>query len=85
MPTVLRIGALRVVVYPNDHRPAHVHVIGHGHEAVFVLNRPPHRVMLRENYGFSRSDITAMERALIANLMLLLAEWEKIHGTKGSI
>jgi hypothetical protein len=27
MPTVLWIGNLRVVVYPNDHRPAHVHVI----------------------------------------------------------
>lgn len=28
---------LRVAIYPNDHRPAHVHVIGDG-EAVFVLN-----------------------------------------------
>src|SRR3546814_10225859 len=25
MPTVLRIDGLRVVIYPNDHRPAHVH------------------------------------------------------------
>lgn len=28
MPTVARIGSLRVMIYPNDHRPAHVHVIG---------------------------------------------------------
>ena len=28
MPTALRLGALRVVIYTNDHRPAHVHVIG---------------------------------------------------------
>ncbi|WHZ20694.1 MAG: hypothetical protein OJF55_002843 [Rhodanobacteraceae bacterium] len=28
MPTILRLGGLRVVIYPNDHRPAHVHVIG---------------------------------------------------------
>ena len=27
MPTILRDGALRVVLYPNDHRPAHVHVM----------------------------------------------------------
>jgi hypothetical protein len=39
MPTVLRIGGLRVAIYPNDHRPAHVHVVGDG-EAVFLLNRP---------------------------------------------
>lgn len=28
MPTVWRIGTHRVVIYPNDHRPAHVHVVG---------------------------------------------------------
>jgi hypothetical protein len=28
MPTVLRSGSLRVVIYPNDHPPAHVHVLG---------------------------------------------------------
>ncbi|MBA4152583.1 MAG: hypothetical protein C0509_08480, partial [Acinetobacter sp.] len=37
MPTVLRWGGLRVAIYPNDHRPAHVHVIGAGREAVFRL------------------------------------------------
>lgn len=26
MPTVLRIGGLRFVIWPNDHDPAHVHV-----------------------------------------------------------
>jgi hypothetical protein len=30
MPTILRVDGLRIVVYPNDHRPAHVQVIG-GH------------------------------------------------------
>ena len=38
MPTVLIIGGWRVVIYPNDHRPAHVHVIGGGCEAVFNLS-----------------------------------------------
>jgi hypothetical protein len=28
MLTVIRIDGLRVAIYPNDHRPAHVHVIG---------------------------------------------------------
>jgi hypothetical protein len=40
MPTILRLDGLRVVVYPNDHRPAHVHVIGNGCEAVFYLKGP---------------------------------------------
>ena len=82
MPTVLRFGGLRVVVYPNDHRPAHVHVIGQGHEAVFELNTSPGAVALRENYGFSRRDLAAIERKLIENPAMLLAEWEKIHGAE---
>jgi hypothetical protein len=81
MPTLLRLGRLRVVVYLNDHRPAHVHVIGQGHEAVFELSSRNGTVMLRENYGFSRREINAIERVLIQNLAALLAAWEKIHGT----
>jgi hypothetical protein len=36
MVTVLRAGSLRVVIYVNDHAPAHVHVIGDG-EAKITL------------------------------------------------
>ncbi len=81
MPTVLRIGGLRVVVYFNDHRPAHVHVIGREHEAVFELNTPRGSVTLRENYGFTRREIASIRQALIRNLNALVAAWERIHGT----
>lgn len=80
MPTVLRIGGLRVVVYPNDHGPAHMHVIGQGHEAVFVMNGSKGTVELRENYGFSRRDLAKIARQLVENLVLLMREWEMIHG-----
>ena len=53
MPTVKRIDGLRVVIYPNDHRPAHVHVIGGDSEAVFDLHCPFGPAEVRENYGFS--------------------------------
>lgn len=82
MPTVLRIGALRAVVYPNDHRPPHVHVIGNGHEAVFTLNDPAGSVALRENYGFSARDLDRIQRVLERNLEALLSAWEEIHGTR---
>jgi hypothetical protein len=82
MPTVLRFGGYRVVVYPNDHRPEHVHVIGNGHEAVFELNAPNIAVTLRENYGFSRGDLAKIERELLEHLSMLLREWERIHGAE---
>jgi hypothetical protein len=80
MPTVLRLGVLRVVVYPNDHRPPHVHVVGQGHEAVFELNRLARTVALRENYGFPQRDLAAIEGKLLQNLAALLSAWERLHG-----
>jgi len=80
MPTVLRIGGLRVVIYPNDHRPMHVHVIGDGHEAVFNLRGLDGQVALRENYGFPPRDLARILRELDQNLAALCRAWEEIHG-----
>ncbi|MGO9127810.1 MAG: DUF4160 domain-containing protein [Terriglobales bacterium] len=80
MPTVLRFEGLRVVIYPNDHRPVHVHVIGQGREAVFNLHCPAGPAELRENYGFSRHEVLPIERVLTNHLAVLCAEWKRIHG-----
>ena len=79
MPTVARIGALRVVVYPNDHRPAHVHVMGGGCEAVFNLNCPSGPPELREHFGFSIAQVNRIKTALAGDLRHLCAEWSRIH------
>jgi hypothetical protein len=80
MPTVDVIGSLRVVIYPNDHRPPHVHVIGRGCEAVFRLNAPEGPPELRENYGFGASELAKIKAALADRLSYLCIEWSKIHG-----
>jgi hypothetical protein len=80
VPTVLRFAGLRTVIYFNDHRPAHVHVIGRGCEAVFDLHCPDGPPELRENYGFSRRDTAMTESNLTASLILLCLAWEEIHG-----
>ena len=80
MPTVLRFAALRVAIYPNDHRPAHVHVIGGGREAVFLLRCPGGPVELRGNHGFAARDLTAIVLELEKALPLLCAAWRDLHG-----
>jgi uncharacterized protein DUF4160 len=80
MPTVLRFEGLRVVIYPNDHRPAHVHVIARGCEAVFNLHCPKGPAELRENYGFSRRELKSIERVLTDHRVTLCSKWETIHG-----
>jgi hypothetical protein len=81
MPTVLRFDGLRVVIYPNDHRPAHVHVIGRGREAVFRLNRGDGLVDLRENYRFSRRELARIQSVLSEHMENLSRAWEEIHGS----
>lgn len=81
MPTVLRFGGFRVVVYPNVHRPAHVHVIGPNTEAVFALNCPAGPVTVRENYGFPRRELRTLVEVLVRNLTSLCEAWRRIHGT----
>lgn len=81
MPTVLRIGGLRVVIYPNDHRPAHVHVIGNGCEAVFNLHCPAGPPELRENFGFSLQEVGSLRAELADALAHLCHQWSEIHGS----
>ncbi|MEK7995992.1 MAG: DUF4160 domain-containing protein [Planctomycetota bacterium] len=80
MPTVLRLAGLRFVIYPGDHRPAHVHVIGRGGEAVFNLQCPKGPPVLREAYGLTRADVARIRATIIDHLRLLCSSWEAIHG-----
>ena len=80
MPTILTIFGARVVIYLNDHRPAHVHVQGWGHEAVFNLHCPSGPPELRENYGFSPKALGRIADALEMHTVELCAKWRAIHG-----
>jgi hypothetical protein len=80
MPTVLRLGSLRVVIYPNDHRPAHVHVIGQGNSAIFNLNCPAGQLRLRVNFGFSDHQLHDVQAKLLDHIAQLCRAWEENHG-----
>jgi Domain of unknown function (DUF4160) len=80
MPTVYRIGATRVVIYPNDHRPAHVHVIGIGKQAVFNMCCPDGPPAVRENHGFSTVDLNVLAHRMQGVIGQLCNEWRVFHG-----
>lgn len=80
MPTLSRVDGLRIVIYPNDHRPAHVHVIGSRGEAAFFLNCPDGPPELRERFGFRLAEVNRIQRYLISELATLCNEWSRIHG-----
>lgn len=80
MPTVHRFDGLRVIVYPSDHLPAHVHVIGGGREVIFDLNCPNGPLEERECHGFTRKQASRIRTALADVLEWLCASWSRIHG-----
>ncbi|MBN8871412.1 MAG: DUF4160 domain-containing protein [Rhodospirillales bacterium] len=76
MPTVLRHEGLRFVIYPNDHVPAHVHVIGPGWTMVVDLHGP----RLREAIGCSEQEARRVLRVVAAHRTALLGKWRQWHG-----
>jgi hypothetical protein len=79
-PTVFRFDGLSVTIYLNDHRPAHVHVIGAASEAVFDLHCPDGPPSLRENLGFNRDKLNSIAAELAGALATLCEKWGSIRG-----
>ena len=75
MPTVLRIDGWRVVVYPNDHPPAHVHVIGPGWVVVVNLLG----LEVREAIGCTEPDARRVLRLVEAHQAALMEAWKRYH------
>ena len=76
MPTLFRFGGYRVVMYSEDHDPAHVHVIGHSAEYVFLLNLPDGPLTLRRRRAGADSEQRKVARILADNLAILREAWE---------
>ncbi len=76
MPTVLRIDGLRVAVYPNDHPPAHVHVIGPGWVVVINLLG----LEVREAIGCTEPEARRVLRLIAGHRTALMEAWRRYHG-----
>ncbi|MHB8354365.1 MAG: DUF4160 domain-containing protein [Burkholderiales bacterium] len=80
MPTIIWIRNIRVVIYPNDHRPAHVHAIRGDKFCVLGLNCPDGPPELVGTHGFSRTELTRIVKVVAEQLALLCLKWRTIHG-----
>jgi hypothetical protein len=85
MPTILKFHGLRAVIYLNDHRPGHIHVMGQGCEARFELRdlcSPAHdgALALRENHFFTHARLCRIAEVLASQLPRLIADWRALHG-----
>ena len=79
MVTVLRVHGLRVVIFVNDHQPAHVHVFGDGEAKINLLGRDGAPALVWAD-AMSRGEIRRAVRIVAEQQAFLLARWEDIHG-----
>jgi hypothetical protein len=76
MITVIRASGLRVIIFTDDHEPAHVHVFGDGHAKINLLGSP--ELVWAE--GMTRGEVRKAMRLVSDHQSLLLAKWREIHG-----
>jgi hypothetical protein len=79
MVTVLRAQGLRVVIFVNDHLPAHVRVIGDGEVKINLLGADGAPALIWAD-RMSRGDIRRAMRVVMEQQAFLLERWEEIHG-----
>lgn len=79
MVTVLRAHGLRVVIFVNDHHPAHVHVFGDGHARIGLVGAGEGPELVWAD-GMTRGEIRRAMWIVAEHRATLLARWENIHG-----
>ena len=71
MVTVLRASGLRVVIYVNDHQPAHVHVFGDGEAKINLLEADGAPVLVWAD-AMTRGEVRQAMRAVAGHQAFLL-------------
>lgn len=77
MITILREAGFRIVIFRDDHEPAHVHVYGDGDAKVQIAGERAELVWV---VGMKASDIRKMMTIVERHRDRLLATWRDIHG-----
>jgi hypothetical protein len=78
MPNVLSENGFQVMIYPDDHRPAHVHVYKSG-VVVINLNNRRTSPSVREIVGMSRQDVRAALILVTQHKQALVKAWRRHH------
>jgi hypothetical protein len=77
--TVIRSSGFRIVIFVDDHEPAHVHVYGDGETKINLIG-PDGLPELIWAVGMKRSEVRRSMAIVLENRDALLARWKEIHG-----
>ena len=79
MVTVHREGGMRIMIFGDDHEPAHVHVFGDGTVKINLLGADGKPELVSAD-GITRGDIRKAVRIVSEQQSYLLMRWRDIHG-----
>jgi len=79
MVTIYRAHGLRVIIFTDDHEPAHVHVFGDGQVKINLIG-PDGAPALVWAQGMKGNDVRRAVQSEISILAIDLARWREIHG-----
>lgn len=79
MVTIHRAHGLRVVIFTDDHEPAHVHVFGDGHARINLMG-PDGLPELVWAEGMKRNEVRRAMDVVTEQQAVFLARWKDMHG-----
>lgn len=77
MPTVLRVGPYRVMIYTHDHPPAHVHVVRDGRVVKLEIGA---EVRVIYYHPKMKSELSKIREIITEHQSFLLGKWVELHG-----
>jgi hypothetical protein len=81
MPTIFRQDGFRIVIYPNDHMPSHVHVIkGAGEVRIDLGSEDEAPTLLSVSGDISNKDVAKALYLVKDYQAEFLDRWREIHG-----
>ena len=80
MVVVHRAHGFRVIIYTQDHEPAHVHIVGAEGRAKINLLGPNGHPEVVNVVGIKRSDMRRLLTEVTEHRDRFMREWERIHG-----
>lgn len=79
MVVVHRAHGFRVIIYTQDHEPAHVHIVGPGRAKINLLG-PDDRPEVVDVVGIKKSDMRRLLNEVTEHRDRFMREWRRIHG-----
>lgn len=80
MPTVLRVGRYRILIFTNDHGPAHAHVTVDSGAAKVLLPVGEYVPRILKAYSLSNAELRRIQEIVGENADFLIEQWRRLHG-----